>query len=149
MRPLRDPRIHGAVVCASISCRSLRREPCRAERPNAQLDDNVRRWLANPEKGLRIDRERERIHVSRIFKWFPENFERADGALGFAARYVPEVKRHWLEGSRGRVEIRWLDYDWTLNDLGGSDGAGSTAPAPHEPSPSHEPLCRPASGLPL
>ena len=47
LRPLGDPRIHGAIVCASLSCPPLRQEPYREERLDAQLDDNVRRWLAD------------------------------------------------------------------------------------------------------
>jgi hypothetical protein len=46
LRPLGDPRIHGAIVCASVSCPPLRREPFAAARLDAQLDDQMRRWLA-------------------------------------------------------------------------------------------------------
>ncbi len=48
LRPLGEPRIHAAIVCASISCPPLRREPYRAAALDAQLDDSLRRWLSNP-----------------------------------------------------------------------------------------------------
>jgi hypothetical protein len=97
----------------------LRREPYRAERLDVQLDDSVRRWLADPRKGLRIDDQRKRVHLSRIFDWFAEDFEKAGGALGFALEYVPEAERQWLEQHGAQAKIDWLDYDWSLNDLAG------------------------------
>ena len=86
LRPLGDPLIHGAVVCASASCPPLRREPYSEERLDFQLKDNVRRWLADPRKGLRIDHEQKRVYLSPIFDWFAEDFESAGGALGFACQ---------------------------------------------------------------
>src|SRR5262245_34588704 len=37
LRPLGEPRVHGAIVCASVSCPPLRREPYRAAELAAQL----------------------------------------------------------------------------------------------------------------
>ena len=41
VRPLGDPRAHAAVICASLSCPPLRREPWDAARLSAQLDDSL------------------------------------------------------------------------------------------------------------
>jgi hypothetical protein len=131
LRPLGEPRIHGAVVCASLSCPPLRREPYRAERLDVQLEDNVGRWLADPRKGLRIDRQNRRVYLSRIFDWFAADFETAGGALAFVAEYARQTDRQWLERYRTQAEISWLEHDWSLNDLarGGSrktrDGSGT------------------------
>ena len=48
--------IHAAIVCASTSCPSLRREPFRAASIDAQLDDALRTFLADTRKGLAVDR---------------------------------------------------------------------------------------------
>ena len=128
LRPLGDPRIHGAVVCASASCPPLRREPYLRERLDVQLDDNVGHWLADPRKGLRIDHEQKRVYLSSIFRWFAADFESTGGALGFVAEYLPETERQWLERYRAQAEISWLDYDWSLNDLERID-APTSAPA--------------------
>jgi hypothetical protein len=117
LRPLGDPRIHGAIVCASLSCPPLRREPYRAETLDAQLDDNVRRWLADPRKGAAVDPEAGVLLVSSIFKWFDEDFEAQGGVLAFVERYGPEEVRALVSERGGRVRIRHLDYDWSLNDL--------------------------------
>src|SRR5262245_16725581 len=49
-----EPRIHMALVCASIGCPTLRNEPYVAERLSEQLDDQTRKFISNPLK-FRID----------------------------------------------------------------------------------------------
>jgi hypothetical protein len=117
LRPLGDPRIHGAIVCASLSCPPLRREPYRAENLDAQLDDNVRRWLADPRKGVAVDPGAGTLRLSSIFKWFAEDFEAQGGVLAFVERYGPEEARALVREQGARVRIRHLEYDWSLNDL--------------------------------
>jgi hypothetical protein len=113
LRPLGEPRIHGAIVCASLSCPPLRREPYRAAELEAQLDDNVRRWLADPRKGLRVEREGETVHLSPIFDWFEQDF---GDVLDFVARHAGADEAAWIRAHRATLRVRWLDYDWSLND---------------------------------
>ncbi len=129
LRPLGDPRIHAAIVCASTSCPSLRREPFRADELDAQLDDALRRFLANDRKGLRIDRSRGRASISRIFDWFEEDFESRGGVRATLVRYAPEADRAWLEARADDLTISHFDYDWTLNDWKRS-GSASDPGAP-------------------
>jgi hypothetical protein len=98
-----EPRIHFAVNCASVGCPMLREEAYVAARLEAQLEDQVRRFLA--------DRSRNRfaqgrLEVSKIFDWYREDFEPREK---FFARYAA-----LLGGSS--AQIVFLDYDWTLND---------------------------------
>lgn len=116
IRPLGDPRAHAAVVCASTSCPSLRREPYTPERLDAQLDGATRAWLADPGKGLRIDRAANTVHLSKIFDWFPEDFEAAGGALAFAARHATGEDAAWLR-AHPDARVAYLDYDWDVNAL--------------------------------
>jgi hypothetical protein len=114
LRKQGEPRIHAAIVCASLSCPPLRREPFDPARLDSQLDDAVRRFLASPAKGLRLDRERGVVWLSRIFDWFEADFEPA-GVLAFVSRYLSDADRAFLEARRPR--IRYFDYDWRLNAL--------------------------------
>jgi hypothetical protein len=116
IRPFGDPRSHAAVICASTSCPALRREPWRAERLDAQLDDAMRIWMADPGKGLRIESASPEVRLSKIFDWFEEDFEDAGGALAFATRYGPDDARAWL-ASHPKPRIVYFDYDWSANDL--------------------------------
>jgi hypothetical protein len=120
LRPLGEPRIHAAIVCASVSCPPLRREPYDAARLDAQLDDQMRRFLASPEKGLRIDEAARSVWLSRVFDWFEEDFAAAGGALAFASRFAPEPARRWL-AAHPDARLRWLPYDWSLNSLAAAD----------------------------
>ena len=117
LRPLGDPRIHAAIVCASVSCPPLRREPFEAARLEAQLDDQMRSFLASPAKGLRLDAGARTVALSRVFDWFAEDFAASGGALAFATRFTPEDARAWLEAHADRVRVEWLPYDWDLNAL--------------------------------
>ena len=105
LRRLGEPRIHFAIVCASVSCPDLRREPYRAGQLDRQLDDQVRRFLTNPGKGL--SKRGTGIRISRIFDWFEDDFERAGGILAFV--------RHYREDIPADSEIDFLDYDWSVN----------------------------------
>lgn len=117
LRPLGDPRIHAALVCASTSCPSLRREPYSAERIPDQLEDAMQAFLADPRKGLAVDRARRRVRLSRIFDWFEEDFEAAGGPLEYVSRKAPKSERSWLAKPPEGLRRDYFDYDWTLNDL--------------------------------
>lgn len=104
LRPMGNPRIHFAIVCASISCPDLRNEAYSGLRLDEQLDDQVRRFLQNKGKGLRF--ESGTVRVSRIFTWFAKDFRENGGVQAFIQKYVP------LEpGSR----LAYLPYNWELN----------------------------------
>lgn len=116
LRPMGEPRIHGAIVCASISCPDLRREPYRADALDDQLDDNMRIWLAHDDKGLAIDRAGGEIRLSRIFDWFEDDFDVRGGVLAVVTRHAPEPERAWLVANAERADITYFEYDWRLND---------------------------------
>jgi hypothetical protein len=115
VRQMADPRIHSAIVCASTSCPSLSRQPYSASRIDVQLDDAMRRWLASPDKGLRIERASRRVRVSQIFKWFREDFDELGDIPGTLRRYAPADDRKWLDANAEGASIDWFPYDWSLN----------------------------------
>lgn len=117
-----DPRIHAAIVCASIGCPALRPEAFTAARLEAQLEDGLQRFMADRTRN-RV--EGGRLQVSSIFKWFKEDFEK--GHKGFSrvedvfARYADLLTDQPAEREKLRAKsmaIGHLDYDWSLNDLG-------------------------------
>lgn len=109
LRPMGEPRIHFAIVCASVSCPDLRAEPYLAEDLNRQLDDQSRNFLDNVAKGLRRDGSVYR--VSKIFDWFEEDFVAQGGVVEFVRSYKTEVPSH------AKVKAD-LPYDWQLNTRG-------------------------------
>ena len=125
LRPtFKDARIHFAVNCASISCPPLATEPYRARTLEAQLDAAARLFLASPE-GVRVDGNT--LRVSSLFKWYGEDFtehypaivpgsraERERAILGVIAKYGSAAAAELARS--GRPAIRYLAYDWSLND---------------------------------
>jgi hypothetical protein len=105
LRKMNDPRIHFAIVCASVSCPDLRMEAYRAEKLHDQLDSQSRDFLLNSKKGLRLGDEN--ADISQIFKWFDKDFAGHGGVEGFIRRYYPLPN-----GVRLRITI---DYNWSLN----------------------------------
>ncbi|MCU0604777.1 MAG: DUF547 domain-containing protein [Desulfobacterales bacterium] len=111
LRPrFRDPRVHFAVNCASKSCPPLLAEPFRGQTLDAQLTRVTAEFLNQPANS-RL--EGDRLWVSSIFKWFAEDFN-AD-VVGFYLAYAQGDLKRRLEAGRGRIEVTYMDYDWSLN----------------------------------
>lgn len=106
LRKMHDPRIHMAIVCASLSCPDLRNEVYAPEKLDAQLNDQTRKFLANPTKGLKAGSSG--VTLSPIFKWFAEDFGGTEGVLNFVRKYGPV-------GSSDKDLNDYFDYDWSLN----------------------------------
>ncbi len=114
--PLGEPRIHFAIVCASVSCPKLRSEAYSAELLEQQLEANTRSFINDPTRN-RFDRKKKIAYLSKIFDWFNEDFEKHSGSVQqYIAKYVndPELA---LELRELRYKIKYLKYDWRLNGV--------------------------------
>ena len=118
-----DPRVHFALVCASRGCPDLREEPYDGEQLDVQLDDQTRVFMANPEKGLRLDGETSVLWLSSIFKWYGGDFTGGSTAVAYLRRgklvdwiaeYLSPEAVSLIDSAR--PSIRYLEYDWQLND---------------------------------
>ncbi|MDQ6974656.1 MAG: hypothetical protein Q9M10_07195, partial [Mariprofundaceae bacterium] len=69
-----------------------------------QLNTQVRRFLDNQGKGMRI--HQGKLKVSSIFQWFADDFKAVGGVMSFLQTYS-SIKPHRIDG--------YLDYDWSLN----------------------------------
>ncbi|QPJ60678.1 MAG: DUF547 domain-containing protein [Candidatus Nitronauta litoralis] len=111
LRPMGEPRIHVAIVCASVSCPDLRPEAYKEDQLDGQLNDQMRQFLANSSKGLKVSGKD--VYISKIFKWFEEDFEVKGGVSNFLYPYAPNSTRVALKN----VSFDYLDYNWNLNKL--------------------------------
>jgi hypothetical protein len=115
IRPMGDPRIHAALVCAAMSCPPLRAEPFKPERLDEQFDDQCRRWVNDPERNTVRG---EQLVISRIFEWFKEDFDRPpyDSVVGFLRAYAdPDSEIGKLLARNPSPGVSYMEYDWTLN----------------------------------
>lgn len=122
-----EPRIHMSLVCASIGCPLLRNESYAGDILGNQLDDQTRKFLSNPQK-FRVVRDKNVVYLSSIFDWFDKDFlkkysteekipghSRKDSAvLDFIASYVDKNDRDYIYS--GKYKIKFLKYDWSLNE---------------------------------
>ncbi len=122
-----DPRIHFAVNCASLGCPMLREEPYVAANLDQQLDEQTIRFLSDRSRNRYNPQTRE-LEVSKIFDsspWysvdFTSGFKGIESREQFFARYAgrladnPEQQVLIRDQKAG---LRFLDYDWKLNDVG-------------------------------
>lgn len=114
LRKMGEPRIHFAIVCASIGCPRLLNEAYLPERLDEQLTANARAFFADPTK-FAVDLRTGVVQVSPILKWFAEDFGIDTAAqLTTISPYLPANARPLAESDR--VRVSYLDYDWGLND---------------------------------
>lgn len=114
LRPLGEPRIHFAIVCASKSCPLLRSEAYTALSLDAVLDEQARRFVNDPFRN-RLDNATKTAQLSEIFKWFDEDFKGAAGSTEkYISRYAADPESAKLLATDG-FKVEWIDYDWNLN----------------------------------
>jgi len=111
LRPqFKDPRVHFAVNCASKGCPPLLTEPYTGSRLDRQLNHVTGAFINDP-KRYRL--EGDTLFVSKIFKWFSEDFNY--DVIGFFRQYGKEDLKKKLENNRDKIKVKYLDYDWSLN----------------------------------
>jgi hypothetical protein len=126
-----EPRVHFAVNCASVGCPMLREEAYVAGRLDAQLEEQARRFLSDRSRN-RYNAESGQLEVSKIFDWYKEDW--TSGYRGFEGKGEPIRSREQFFASYAallagdsahqkivleqRAAIRFLEYDWALNDAG-------------------------------
>ena len=117
-----DPRIHFAVNCASVGCPMLREEAFVAERLDAQLEEQARRFMGDRSRN-RYSAASGKLELSKIFDWYGDDFKQGHKGIAslaaFAARHADQLAdapadREKLRGQQ--VAVSFLDYDWKLND---------------------------------
>ena len=119
IRRFKDPRIHGALVCGSASCPTLRYEPFRGPDIDSQLDDQMASFLAGG--GASYDPDSNRLRLSRVFMWYGADFVRSHrmptwiparrSAIGAAvARWLHPGERD----AAANADVEFLSYDWGL-----------------------------------
>ena len=124
-----EPRVHFAVNCASIGCPMLREEAYVADRLDAQLEEQARRFLADRSRN-RLNAKTGSLEVSRIFDWFKDDWQ--SGYRGFDGKTPPIGSREQYFAryaqlladdpaqqklvEEGKAPLVFLEYDWTLND---------------------------------
>lgn len=115
-----DPRIHFALNCASIGCPALRAEAFVGSRLDTQLEAQTNLFLSDRDRNYFSGNI---LYVSSIFKWYREDFEKGWRGYNSLHRFLGDYSESLgLTASQsailksGDMKIRFLKYDWHLND---------------------------------
>lgn len=110
IRPtFKEPRVHFALNCASASCPPLAAAPLSAERLDSSLDALAREFLSRNPRALRLDNGGKTVWLSKIFDWYKEDLRGPDGL-------IPYINRYRDAKLSSGVRVRFMDYDWSLNE---------------------------------
>jgi hypothetical protein len=105
-----DPRLHFALVCAALGCPNLISTAYLPERLEQQLEKQTVSTLNN-EYYLNIDRIKQRIQVSEIFKWYEKDFlSQNENIIEYINSFVDENIPY-------TYSISYMSYDWRLNEF--------------------------------
>ncbi|PYJ31823.1 MAG: hypothetical protein DME88_13500 [Verrucomicrobia bacterium] len=115
LRPLIGYRAHAVLVCAARSCPPLQQFAYTADKFDEQNDAAYRAWFAREDLNRFLPNEKK-VEISSIFKWFKQDFEKAGSMPKILGRYAPAPVREFA--TSGNYEIKYLPYNWGLNDQG-------------------------------
>ena len=101
-----EPRMHFAIVCASLSCAKLRREAYTGDKLDDQLEDQSKDFLNDKSKN---NITAEKAQLSKYFSWYKGDFTK-NGSL---TDYINKYSKTKITGN---TKISSLDYNWSLNE---------------------------------
>lgn len=106
LRKMDEPRIHFAIVCASISCPSLQNEAYTPDHLENQLTQATKAFLRDNTKN---NMSKTNLELSKIFQWFAKDFMHNGTLIDFLNIYS-DVQ------ISAKAKKRFKDYDWNLNN---------------------------------
>ena len=108
-----DPRVHCCFACATKSSPPL--AVYMPENLDQQLDHAVARYVLDG--GMRFDRTRQELWLSRTFYWYRKDFENNGKTLLDVV--LQALQGHAIGQELGQIQskltIRFFEYDWKLN----------------------------------
>ncbi|MDQ3290371.1 MAG: DUF547 domain-containing protein [Bacteroidota bacterium] len=102
----KEPRIHFAIVCASVSCPPLLNEAYSPNQLEQQLNNQALIFINDPSRN---QIQPDHIKVSKIFSWFKGDFTKNKSLIDFLNQYS-KVKIN------SNANISTLEYNWNLNE---------------------------------
>lgn len=106
LRKMDEPRIHFAIVCASVSCPKLQNQAFTASKLEDQLTKATKAFLADQSKN---EITPESIKISKIFQWFAKDFKQNSSLIDFLNLYS-EIKIY------ANAKKSFKAYNWDLNE---------------------------------
>lgn len=105
-KQFKDPRLHFAINCASISCPILPGKLFEGESLDEYLEALTSEFINNQHS---VKYKNNELEINPIFKWYRKDFNVAGGVISFINKY--------LDGEKipSSAKIKYIDYDWKVN----------------------------------
>ena len=111
-----EPMFHFVLVCGAKGCPPIVNFAYRPEMLNEQMEIQTRAALNDPEF-IKVDDANEKVQISEIFKWYPEDFENHSGT---SIKYINKYRTKTISES---YNVSFYTYNWALNTV---EPAGAT-----------------------
>ncbi|MGA1226094.1 MAG: DUF547 domain-containing protein [Tamlana sp.] len=106
LRKMDEPRIHFAIVCASVSCPKLQNKAFTSENLESQLTNATKEFLNDSNRNSISENV---LELSKIFHWFAKDFKQNNSVIDFINQYS-DIK------ISENAKIKFKDYNWALNE---------------------------------
>jgi hypothetical protein len=103
-KEFKDPRIHFAINCASLSCPVIPDTLFTGENLEEYLSKLTQNFMNSEE--VTINQQNKIIYLNRIFKWYKKDFQ--PNLLDFISKYRDIDPKE-------DFKIKFLKYDWRIN----------------------------------
>jgi len=111
LRKMGEPRIHFAIVCASVGCPRLLNEAYVPDRLADQLVTNTRDFFGR-QQNLQVSGNV--LRLSKIISWFGTDFAPSQQQqVQVLSKYFPQSAQQ--VAASGNYGVDFLEYDWNLN----------------------------------
>ena len=111
LRKMGEPRVHFAIVCASIGCPRLLNEAYVPDRLADQLVLNTRDFFSR-QQNLQVNGNV--LRLSQIISWFGTDFAPTQQQqVQVLGKYFPQSAQQLV--ANGNYGVDFLEYDWNLN----------------------------------
>ena len=80
-----------------------------------QLDLAARNFINSD---LVINSDLKMISISKIFRWYQDDFGGDSGIISFLMKYINDQNaKRWLFDNQLSIKIQYHPYDWGLNKI--------------------------------
>ncbi|WP_370176555.1 DUF547 domain-containing protein [Leeuwenhoekiella palythoae] len=107
LRKMKEPRIHFAINCASMSCPKLLDEAYTAGKINEQLDRATKEFINSDKNEI----GKNSVKLSSIFDWYKKDFITTE-----TPTIIDYVNQFSTTKINAGANVSYKDYDWSLNE---------------------------------
>lgn len=108
-KDFKEPRVHFAVVCASMGCPNLQNFAWTGKKLEEQFQLATKNFLGQKDKNF-YDKKKKTLFISKIFKWYGDDFN----SLHKSAKNF--ILNFYKIEDKKDIAIKWQDYKWELNE---------------------------------